>query len=212
LTLLAHQGCHDAVWLGIWGREVTATGVVQCRWLYHSAGVSAGALMDGKLCLAAERGDVAAIEWLTAAGADPNANEGTEYMTPLQLAAYHGHVAAIGTLLKAGACNAAARGDGFTALMAAAVHGDPRLVTVLLAAGADAHYANQSQDTALHWAVRYGRLDTASMLLDAGARVDVRDKSGKRPVDVVRAVWRSESLDVGLTICLPWHGRAGLHR
>jgi uncharacterized protein len=140
-----------------------------------------------KLCDAAGRGDVAEIERQIAAGANPNAFEGTDCMTPLQRAAYNGHIAAIATLLKAGARVDGASSTGSTALMYAAYNNQTAAIDALVAAGADVHRANKRGDTALHGASAYGRLDAARVLLEAGAKTDVRNIVGKRPIDVVRA-------------------------
>jgi hypothetical protein len=144
---------------------------------------------NDKLCDAAERGDVAEIQRQIAAGADANVNEGTGNWTPLQRAAEKGHVSAIAALLKAGARVDASSG-GRTPLMSAAYYGHTAAVDALLAAGADVHRADNVGDTALHDASTCGRLDAARVLLEAGAKADVRNKWGKRPIDVVRCAAR----------------------
>jgi uncharacterized protein len=149
------------------------------------------ATADEKLCRAATSDDVAEIEWLIAAGADPNAFEGTSHMTPLQNAACHGHVTAIAALLAAGARVDGASDFGWTPLMAAACYGHTAAVDALLAAGADVHHTSNAGNTALHWAPRNGHLDVARMLLEAGAKTGVRNEDGKPPVDMVRAPARS---------------------
>jgi ankyrin repeat protein len=138
-----------------------------------------------KLCGAAECGSIAAIERLIAAGANPDALVNDR--TPLQWAARNSHVAAIAALLKAGARVDGASRYGSTPLVFAAVNGHAAAIDVLLAAGADVHCPNKMCNTALHWASMEGRLDAARALLDAGARTDVRNKNGKRPIDLVRA-------------------------
>jgi ankyrin repeat protein len=141
---------------------------------------------NDKLCDAAERGDVAGIERQIAAGADPNACEHTDELTPLQRAAQEGHLAAMAALLNAGARVDGANSGGWTPLMFATEHGRTVAIAALLAAGADVRRANKDGGTALHSASRSGRLDAARVLLEAGARADVRNKDGKRPIDVVR--------------------------
>jgi uncharacterized protein len=142
---------------------------------------------DDNLSDAAYRGDVAGIAAALLAGADPNAFEGTDDWTPLLWAADNGHVAAIAALLAAGArVDGVDSSVGNTPLMLAAWDGRTPAIDALLAAGADVHRANQYGYTALRFASLYGRLDAARVLLDAGARTDVRDKEGKRPVDMVR--------------------------
>jgi hypothetical protein len=144
---------------------------------------------DYELCRAAESGNVAEIERLIAAGADANAVT-LDYFgawTPLQKAAKNGHLPAIAALLAAGARVDGASKYGSTPLMVAARYGQTAAIDALLAAGADVHHAGTDGDTALHWASRHGHLDATRMLLEPGAKADVRNKEGKRPIDVVRA-------------------------
>jgi ankyrin repeat protein len=140
-----------------------------------------------ELCDAATSDDVAEIERQIAAGADPNAFEGTANGSPLQRAALKGHIAAIAALLKAGARVDGENAYGVTPLIVAAGYGHTAAIDALVAAGADVHRSRKDGDTALHWASRGGRLDAARVLLQAGARTDVRNNDGKRPIDMVRA-------------------------
>jgi ankyrin repeat protein len=142
---------------------------------------------DEELYEAAGRGDVAKIERQIAAGADPNAFEGTGGLTPLQCAGAYGHVAAIAALLKAGARVDGVDSDGTTPLIFAAANGRTAAIDALVAVGADVHRADKDGDTALHRASVYGFLDAARVLLEAGAKTDVCNKDGERPIDVVRA-------------------------
>jgi len=142
--------------------------------------------MDVKLRDAAGGGDVGEMEWLIAAGANPNAFEGTSDWTALQQAARNGHLAAIAVLLKAGAHVDGVNSAGETPLMYAAVNGRTAVVRALIAAGADVQRSNTCGSTALSWAVAYGYLGILVALMEAGARSDVRNKDGKRPIDLVR--------------------------
>jgi uncharacterized protein len=146
---------------------------------------------DAKLCEASMYGDVPEIERQLAAGANPNAFDGTPTRTPLREAARNGHTAAMAALLKAGARVDGADGDGYTPLMYAARNGCATAVHTLVAAGADIHRADKDGDTALHWASMNGRFNAARVLLVVGAWADVTNKWGKRPVDKVRAPSRS---------------------
>jgi len=142
--------------------------------------------IDGKLCDAAKRCDVGEMERLIAAGAYPNAFEGTYTLSPLQQAAMQGHVAAIAALLKAGAHVDGTDSSGTTPLMLAAYNGHTAAIDALIGAGADVHRANKDGDTALHYASAWGQLDATRVLLEAGAKAEVRNNEGKRPIDVVR--------------------------
>jgi ankyrin repeat protein len=144
-----------------------------------------------RLCGAAMLGDVAGIAAALLAGADPNAFEGTDSLTPLRCAARNGHVAAIAALLAAGAHVDGRDILGGTPLMYAADRGHTAALDALLAAGADVNHTGIHGDIALHWASNAGCLDAARVLLVAGARTDVCTKRGQRPIDEVRAPTRS---------------------
>jgi len=102
-------------------------------------------------------------------------------------AAARGDVAGISlALLAAGAHVDCADSGGRTPLMRAAMNGYDAAVEALLAAGADVHRVNFRGTTALHWACSWGRVNCVRALLEAGARADVRNRDGKRPIDVVR--------------------------
>jgi uncharacterized protein len=162
-----------------------------------------------KLCDAAGRGDVAEIERQIAAGADPNVFEGKIGITPLQWATEHGHIAAMAALLKAGARVDGANSDGWTPLMRATHRGHTAAADALVVAGADVHRTDQVGNTALHYASKLGHLDAARVLLEAGAETDVRNKLGKRPIDMVRSLARSLRLRDRLT---PLHRRVAMRR
>jgi len=137
------------------------------------------------LCDAASRGKVGEIKRLIAAGANPNAYEGTCGVTPLHLAAIHGRAAVITALLKAGAHVNGTNSYGFTPLLYTGASDYTAALDVLIAAGADVNHANEEGVTALHRASIWGYFNTACKLLEAGARVDVRTSDGKLPVDLV---------------------------
>jgi ankyrin repeat protein len=72
----------------------------------HNPGLIApGGAAVGALHLMAKRNDAAAVEWLLAHGADPNARwaHWNAAVTPLHLAVMQGHVEMIRLLLRAGA-------------------------------------------------------------------------------------------------------------
>ena len=82
------------------GDEETAT-----RLLVESGGLGGDGTDRGLLHLTAKRGDLRAVRWLLAHGADPNARWGhwDADVTPLHLAAAEGHADVVRALLAAGA-------------------------------------------------------------------------------------------------------------
>jgi uncharacterized protein len=132
----------------------------------------------------AHRGDVAGVSAALLAGASVNAQEGTPNWTPLQCAAERGNVSVVDALLAAGAHLEGTDSRGRTALLWAADAGSAGVsIATLLAAGADVHHADREGDTALH---RTLHRHVARVLLEAGARTDVRNLSGRQPIDEVR--------------------------
>jgi ankyrin repeat protein len=139
-----------------------------------------------RLSDAGQRGDVATIERLLAAGVNANVFEGSGRYTALQNAARGGHLACMATLLLAGARVDAARSHGATALMLAAGGGRTAAIDMLLTAGADVHRVDSMGRSALLYACHAGHTLAARVLLEAGARADVGDQHGRHAIHVVR--------------------------
>ncbi len=83
----------------------------------HGAATTAGAEKDSDLFLAAFDGDLAKVNALLAAGADPNAKTTDNGATALMMASLEGHTEVVNALLAAKADpNAKRTGHGATAL------------------------------------------------------------------------------------------------
>lgn len=139
-----------------------------------------------RLADAARYGDLAAIQRLAGAGADPNAPDASG-ASPLRLAASGGHAAAFEALLAAGARLDQGASGGWTLLTYAADGGSLEIVRRLLAAGfkvdgkapptppggagrsAKASAKHPNWHTPLMAACRHGRLEMARLLLESGA-------------------------------------------
>ena len=137
---------------------------------------------------AAEAGNLTAVAALLAAGAPPDARDGTE-MTPLMVAVVHDHTAVVELLLARGA-NVNARDDGgVTALMLAANNGRGEILERLLRHGAAVNAQTRTGWTPLIYAAWTGRTDVARRLLAAGANPAATDRIGWTALEYAR--WRA---------------------
>lgn len=98
-------------------------------------------------------------------------------VTPLHLAALHGHAEACRRLLAAGAHLVvdSLSAEGYSPLHNAALGPSAECVEALLAAGANAGQAHPCGPTALHLAARAGHAAAAELLLRAGASPNAPD-------------------------------------
>lgn len=85
---------------------------------------------------AARLGDIKQVKYLLDHSADPNGARSSEQATPLQCAAYHGHLDTMALLLNRGASVSLSHGSIGTALHAAALHGTPAACLLLISRGA----------------------------------------------------------------------------
>lgn len=141
------------------------------------------------------RGDADVVATFIFSGVDPDLRD-EDGLTPLQLAAYSGHVGVARVLLKAGADVNAPRKSGDTALHIAAERGHRELLEALIAAGADVNAIS----TLDHWAptplalaVGNRRADCVQALLEAGADLDAAEGGGARLLFSAGA-WRSPEI------------------
>ncbi len=129
---------------------------------------------DGMTALhwAAQNGDLAIVEVLLYAGANPGAATRVGAFTPLHLASRAGNAGAIRALVGAGADVQAVTSSGgnVTPLLFAVSSGAPEAVTALIEHGADVNARETAwEQTPLMWAAAYDHVEALKVLLAAGA-------------------------------------------
>ncbi|CAH2242403.1 jg12984 [Pararge aegeria aegeria] len=143
---------------------------------------------------AASRGNVEIIKLLMSAHCDIEAVDKTrDYsklvfpqfgMRPLLMAAWHGHLAAVQTLVKAGACLAATNKKHNDILQCACARGSKDVVAYALSLGANVQGCDAAGDAPLALAARAGHAGVVELLLDSGADVDATNKIGRTALHV----------------------------
>ncbi len=112
--------------------------------------------------------------------------------TALHLAAFHGHVAVMEILLKAGADIHARNVVGETPLLVATSKSHIHAVEFLLDRGADANLGNQQLYTPLMSASRAGCADCASLLIKHGAIVNAVNREQQSALHY--AIWADDDI------------------
>ncbi|PSF35189.1 hypothetical protein C7H19_17565 [Aphanothece hegewaldii CCALA 016] len=126
--------------------------------------------MDEQLITAIEQKNLALVEELLAAGANPNATKGTK--TAYQLVPHGGDQIKC-ALIEAGAEDPELK----TSLVWVLITGRTKAVQTLIDKGADINVKTYS-GTPIHAAARIGHLEIVEMLITAGADVDAGNLSG----------------------------------
>lgn len=122
----------------------------------------------------------------------------TDGFTPLGLAAFFGHPAAVRLLLDRGADpNLPAQNATKVAPIHSAVAGgSAEIVGELLARGANVHARQEGGFTPLHSAAGEGREEMVRLLLSHGADRTARDGAGRTPADLAREKGRHGAADL----------------
>ncbi|MDF0666517.1 MAG: ankyrin repeat domain-containing protein [Nitrospira sp.] len=164
---------------------------MSCVWYFGLSALCTLTLVSGcgttseeKLRLAAAEGNVLRVETFLGQGINPQAAD-ERGVTPLFLAAQHGHRDVAALLLKQGAAMNHARQDGVAPIFIAAQEGQRDVVALLLEKGADVNtQARIGGVTLLHIGAYRGDQELITLLLQHGADKNARMSSGERPVDL----------------------------
>ena len=142
------------------------------------AGLTQQEKLDQYLFRASREGDVPVLETFVESKYDLNRQDAKGY-TPLILAAYHGHEAAVDLLLAAGAdpCRQDKRGN--TALFGAIFKGEFAIVKKLINKEC-VDTANNAGQTPAMYAALFGRLDALEVLKENGADLSKQDQFGNK--------------------------------
>jgi len=141
---------------------------------------------EEKLRQAAAEGNILRVQTFLEQGLSPQAAD-ARGVTPLFLAAKHGHQDVVALLLERGAALNPIRQDGVTPIFIAIQEGYRDVVAMLLGNGADVNTrAGIGGVTLLHVGAYRGDLAMVTLLLQHGADKNARMSSGDRPVDLAR--------------------------
>ena len=149
-----------------------------CVWLATASPIFAADTADGTdsapLLAAASNGDLALVNRLLKAGANPNVKNALN-TTPLLEAAFHSNTEIIKALIEAGADPNLAGPDGQTPLMLVARGDNVAAAKLLLDKGANPRATESQRDqTALMWAAANNQGPMARLLVERGADVDAK--------------------------------------
>ncbi len=136
--------------------------------------------LDEELFMAVEQKDIDAVKNILTQGADVEARDATDKITPLMLSAVVGDMAITALLIKAEAnVNATSLKDGWVPLMHAVFFKHPDIVELLLNNGANINATDNDDNTALMQAAYNGPLEIVQILLQHGANVGMKDTTGQ---------------------------------
>ncbi|KAI9856206.1 MAG: hypothetical protein M1813_009223 [Trichoglossum hirsutum] len=152
-----------------------------------------GANVDGKATL--QNPAVNSFHFSLKAETDTSTQGGE---TPLQVAAFHGHVAVAKLLLKSGADILAGDSQRLTALHFAAGNGQEAIVRLLADKGAHVEAKSNSGWTALHIAAMKGQDAMVQLLLEKRANIEERNHTGWTALHI--AAWRGQGAMVRLLL------------
>lgn len=131
-----------------------------------------------ELMLAIKLGDTSMADWAIEMGADVNAIDDENSITPLILSVLLNRYEFIPYLISKGADVNCQFQNGFTPLIISAQDGKLQCTKMLIDAGANLESQEQNGLTALMAAARDGYIDVVQLLLDAGADWTTKTTAG----------------------------------
>jgi ankyrin repeat protein len=146
---------------------------------------------------AAKAGDVGKVREMLAAYPDlvHAREEGGERWTALHMAAEHGHLPVVRTLIAMGAdVNADKYNTLGIPLHCASWWGHTEVVRALLAAGSNVNAPSWDRRTPLHYATGNQHVETARLLVEGGADVRALNQQGHTPLQYLRNKAEAEML------------------
>ncbi|KAK0419717.1 hypothetical protein QR680_014286 [Steinernema hermaphroditum] len=206
-----HVRICDAILSGLDGvdmargmRAACRSGQAQVVQFLFSRGAkfSTGYCDDGKSALicAIESGSWdLVVNVLMNSGIDVNADRTSEGLTPLMVAAKHGHVGLVDLLINKGASMNASDLKGRTALMHAVLNHHISTSSLLLERGASASTTDSLGNSILHIIAESQTTTGLDTFLDVGGlSLEAKNSAGLRPVEVAIKVKNSAAVDAFL--------------
>jgi len=155
---------------------------------------------DGySLILAADDGDIEAIDLLVSRGADLDAAT-SEGVTALMYASHNGFPDVVNYLLQKGAEVNAVPENGITALISASKTGDYEICEMLLDSGAYVDNKDYNGLSALMYASAYNYPEIIELCLENGAAINQRDWLGNNPLLMAACFGNFEAVDALLDL------------
>ncbi len=155
---------------------------------------------DGySLILAADDGDLPAVELLISRGTDPNVVT-SEGVSALMYASHNSFPDVVDYLLRHGADVNAVPDNGITALISAAKTGDYEICEMLIDSGAYVDAKDYNGLSALMYASSYNYPDIIELCLVNGASINQRDWFGNNPLLMAACFGNFEAVDALLDL------------
>lgn len=115
---------------------------------------------------------------------------------PLVVAAHYGSTEIVEELLRYGANPELADAKGELAIFKAIEHNNLGTVKTILNKTKNINILNQNKETALIYSLKKSNQTISNILIKKGINIKLKDKDGRRPIEIARAKGLSKSLDL----------------